>query len=421
MPFKFIRRHINNSMEKERLLKYAQLIVKTGLNVKEGQDVLINCGLDQPEFVTMVAEECYKRGARKVIVKWSHMPLAKINYIYRSEETLSEVTPVEKAELQTRVDTLPCTLFIDSEDPDGLNGTDNEKISKANIARYPTIKPYRDAMENKYQWCIAAVPGKEWAHKVFPDLPVEEAVEKLWEAILYTSRVTEDPIAEWDKHNEALARRCEFLNKYRFDSLEYKSSNGTDFTVGLNPKGIFCGGGETTLGTDNYFNPNIPSEEVFTSPVKGRAEGKVVATKPLSYQGKLIENFWVEFKDGKAVKVGAEKNQDLLEKMISMDEGAAYLGEVALIAHDSPINNTGILFYNTLFDENASCHLALGRGFNNCLENYENYTNEQCKELGINNSMIHVDFMIGSKDMSIVGVTKSGERVQIFKDGNWAF
>ena len=408
-------------MDKIKLQKYAELIAGSGLNVQKGQKVLIQCGLDQPEFVAMVVEECYKLGAEKVTVKWSYMPVAKLNYIYRSLESLSEVTDVEKAEWQSRVNNLTCLLWLDSDDPDGLSGTDNEKISKANIARYPIIKPYRDELENKYQWCIASVPGKEWAHKVFPNLPAEEAIEKLWDAILYTSRVTENPVKEWEKHNATLAKRCEFLNGYKFDKLEYKSSNGTDFTVGLNQKGIFCGGGETTLGRGVYFNPNIPTEEVFTTPMKGRADGKVVATKPLSYQGKLIEDFWIKFKDGKAVKVGAKKNQDLLEKMIAMDEGAPYLGEVALIAYDSPINNTGILFYNTLFDENASCHLALGRGFNNCLENYENYTNEQCWELGVNNSMIHVDFMIGSKDMSIVGVTKQGERVQIFKNGNWCF
>lgn len=408
-------------MDKNKLKSYARLIAGSGLNVQKGQRVVIQCGLDQPEFVAMVVEECYKLGAESVTVKWSYMPVSKLNYIYRSLETLSEVTDIEKAEWQSRVDHLSCLLWLDSDDPDGLSGTDNEKISKANMARYPIIKPYRDALENKYQWCIAAVPGKEWARKVFPDLSAEEAVEKLWEAILYTSRVTEEPVKEWDRHNATLAKRCEFLNKYKFDRLEYKSANGTDFTVGLNQKGIFCGGGETTLGAGVYFNPNIPTEEVFTTPMRGRADGKVVATKPLSYQGKLIENFWIEFKGGKAVKVGAEKNQDLLEKMIAMDEGAAYLGEVALIAYDSPINNTDILFYNTLFDENASCHLALGRGFNNCLENYEQYTNEQCRELGVNNSMIHVDFMIGSKDMSIVGITTDGKRVQIFKNGNWAF
>ena len=408
-------------MDKTKLEKYAKLIAGSGLNVQKGQKVVIQCGLDQPDFVTMVVEECYKLGAASVIVKWSHMPVTKLNYTYRTLETLSTVTPVERAEWQSRVDELSCLLWLDSDDPDGLSGTDNEKISKANMARYPVIKPYRDAIENKYQWCIAAVPGREWAKKVFPDLPVEEAVEKLWEAILYTSRVSDEPVKEWETHNATLAKRCGFLNKYKFDRLEYKSSNGTDFTVGLNPKGIFCGGGETTLGANVYFNPNIPTEEVFTTPMRGRADGKVVATKPLSYQGKLIENFWFEFKDGKVVKLGAEKNRDLLEKMVSMDEGAAYLGEVALIAYKSPINDTGILFYNTLFDENASCHLALGRGFNNCLEDYEQYTNEQCRELGVNNSMLHVDFMLGSADMSIVGVTAEGERVQIFKNGNWAF
>ncbi|MDE7214842.1 MAG: aminopeptidase, partial [Clostridia bacterium] len=402
--------------------KYAELVVKCGLNVQKGQEVIIRCGLDQPDFVTMCVEECYKCGAERVKVEWSYMPVSKLGYKYRSLETLSEFTAVEKAEWERKVEKLTCLLWLESDDPDGLNGTDSEKISKANQARYPFIKPYRDALENKYQWCIAAVPGKEWAQKIFPNLSAEQAIEALWENILVCSRVyaDNDAVKAWEIHNENLAKRCEFLNNYRFDKLEYKSSNGTDFTVGLNPIGIFMGGGETTLGSNIYFNPNIPSEEVFTSPMRGRAEGKVVATKPLSYQGKLIENFWVRFKDGKVVEVGAEKNQDLLEKMVSMDEGAAYLGECALIAYDSPINNTGILFYNTLFDENASCHLALGRGFNNCLENYENYSVEECEKLGINSSMIHVDFMIGSKDMSITGITKDGKRVAVFKNGNWA-
>ncbi len=400
--------------------KYAELIVKCGLNVQKGQEVIIRCELDQPEFVTMVVEECYKAGAERVKVDWAHMPITKLGYNYRSLKVLSEVTEVEKAEWQRKVDKKSCLLWLDSDDPDGLDGTDSEKISKANIARFPIIKPYRDALENKYQWCIAAVSGREWAKKIYPEIPVEEAVEKLWEDILYCSRVDENPVKAWAKHNEELSKRCKFLNDYKFEKLEYKSSNGTDFTVGLNPIGVFMGGGEYTLGSNIYFNPNIPSEEVFTTPMRGIADGKVVATKPLSYQGKLIENFWVRFENGKVVEVHAERNQDLLEKMVSMDEGAAYLGECALIAYDSPINNTNVLFYNTLFDENASCHLALGRGFNNCIENFEKYSVEECEKLGVNNSMIHVDFMMGSKDMSIVGVTKDGKRVQVFKDGNWA-
>ncbi len=406
-------------MDKQRLQKYAELIVRAGINVQKGQEVIVKCGLDQPDFVTMVVEECYKCGAERVKVDWVHMPVTKIHYIYRSLETLSEVTEVEKAEQQRRVDKLSCMIWLDSDDPDGLSGTDSEKLSKASMARYPILKPYRDAIENKYQWCIAAVPGREWAEKVFPDLKGNKAVEALWQAILDCSRVDSDPVAAWDRHNKKLAERCGFLNKYRFEKLEYKSSNGTDFTVGLNPRALFMGGGENTQGKGIYFNPNIPTEEVFTSPLSGSAEGKVVATKPLSYQGKLIENFGFEFKGGKVVKTFAEKNGDVLEKMIAMDEGASRLGEVALIGYNSPINNTGLLFYNTLFDENASCHLALGRGFTNTLENYENYTQEECESMGVNSSMIHVDFMIGDKDTSIVGVTKDGKRVQIFKDGDW--
>lgn len=406
-------------MKQERLKKYAELIVKCGLNVKKGQEVSITCGLDQPEFVALVVEECYKSGASKVRVDWTYMPVSKLNYNYRTLESLSEVTEEEKARLQHRVDKLPCRLWLDSDDPDGLNGTDSEKIAKANMARFPIIKPYRDAVENKEQWCIAAVPGTEWAKKIFPDLEADVAVEKLWENILDCSRIDDDPIKAWDSHNKNLAKRCKFFNDNKFAKLEYKSANGTNFTVGLNPKGRFAGGGEWTLGSRIYFNPNIPSEEVFTSPMRGEADGLVVATKPLSYQGKLIENFRMRFENGKVVEVHAEKNQDLLEKMISMDEGAAYLGECALIAYDSPINNTGILFYNTLFDENASCHLALGRGFNECLEGFENMTVEECEKAGINSSMIHVDFMMGSNDMSIVGIKKDGKRIQIFKDGNW--
>ncbi len=407
-------------MDDKRLKKYAELIVRAGINVQKGQEVIIKCGLDQPDFVTMVAEECYRCGAERVKTEWSYQPLTKVNYIYRTLESLSEVTDAEKAELQRKVDKLTCMIWLDSDDPDGLSGTDSEKISAANIARYPVIKPYRDAMDNRYQWCIAAVPGRAWAEKVFPGLKGEAAEEALWGAILDCSRVNDDPVAAWNAHNARLAERCKFLNGFRFDRLEYRSLNGTHFTVGLNERALFMGGGERTLGKGVYFNPNIPTEEVFTSPMRGRADGVVVATKPLSYQGKLIENFRITFRDGKVVETYAEKNGDVLKKMVSMDEGASYLGEVALIGYDSPVNNTGLLFYNTLFDENASCHLALGRGFTNTVENYENYTDEQLHEAGVNNSMIHVDFMIGARDTDITGVTKDGRRVQIFKNGDWA-
>lgn len=407
-------------MNKTQLKRYAKLIARCGINVKDGQDVFVTAGLDQPEFVELVVEELYKAGAANVYVDWSHQPLAKLNNKYCTLEDLSKVTPWAEEKLKYMTEKLPARLFIDSDDPDGLNGMDIEKMSKAGIARSKVIKPYRDAIDNKHQWCIAAVPGVAWAKKVFPELSASKAVEKLWDTILSASRADgADPVKEWAKHNDDLARKCDYLNSLKLVSLEYKSSNGTDFKVGLIPGGVFCGGGESTLD-GRYFNPNIPSEEVFTSPMKGVAEGIVYSTKPLSYQGQLIENFSVRFENGRAVEVKAEKGQELLEKMINMDENACMLGECALIPYDSPINNTGVLFFNTLFDENASCHLALGAGFTNCLAGYEDMTREEALAKGINDSTIHVDFMIGAEDLDIVGVTESGERIQIFKDGGWA-
>lgn len=407
-------------MNKLQLRRYAKLLAKTGINVKKGQWVVVSAQLDQPEFVEMVVEELYRAGAGEVTVDWTHQPLAKLHYKYQKTETLSHIEKWEIEKLEYKKNELPALLYLESEDPDGLAGIDQEKMTQVRLARMKVIKPFRDAMENRYQWCIAAVPGKKWAKKVFPNLSVNQAVEALWDAILAASRADgADPVREWARHNDEIAKRCDYLNRLGLVSLEYKSSNGTDFRVGLMPQAQFMGGGEEDLN-GNYFNPNIPSEEIFTSPKAGEAEGIVYSSKPLSYQGELIEDFSVRFEGGKVVEVKAKKNQHLLEKMVSMDEGAAMLGEVALIAYDSPINNSGILFYNTLFDENASCHLALGRGFSNCIRGYENYTKEQMNEMGLNDSVIHVDFMIGSKDLDIVGVTKTGDKVQIFKNGNWA-
>ncbi|MBR2321388.1 MAG: aminopeptidase [Clostridia bacterium] len=408
-------------MKMEQLQKYAELLAKVGLNVKEGQTVFIEAALDQPDFVTMVVEECYKAGASDVFVEWSHQPVAKINSNYRTLEALSTLAPWAKAKWEYRAQNYSCRLWIESEDPDGMKGADQEKLSKARQALYPQIKPFRTALENKHQWCIAAVPGKAWAKKVFPNLSEEEAMEAMWKVILHTARADgDDPVAAWQAHNEDLDKRCAYLNGLGLKYLEYKSANGTDLKVELLEDGIFAGGNEKTL-QGNVFNPNIPTEEVFTSPKAGAAEGIVYSTKPLSYMGELIDKFSMRFENGKIVEVKAEVGEPLLKKMVSMDEGAAMLGECALIPYDSPINESGVLFYNTLFDENASCHFAVGHGFNECLKGFENMTDEECKAKGINDSMIHVDFMIGSRDMSIVGVTKDGKRVQIFENGNWAF
>jgi aminopeptidase len=408
-------------MEKSTLGKYARLIAAKGVNIRPGQECVIVSELDQPEFVDMLAEECYKLGAAKVTVDWTRQSLTKLHAQYQALETLGRVEDWEEQRLCHRRDTLPAMIYLESADPDGLAGMDQDKWAKAIQMRYKVIKPIRDAMENKYQWCIAAVPGRAWAKKMFPDLPEDEAVEKLWEAILYTSRAQGDPVANWEAHNADLRQRCEYLNALRLRKLVYKAGNGTDLTVGLIPQAVFAGGEERAVGSGIVFNPNIPSEEVFTSPMKGQAEGIVYSTRPLSYRGVMIEDFSIRFENGRVAEVHAKKNEDVLKTMTEMDEGAAMLGECALVPYDSPIRNSGLMFYSTLFDENAACHLALGTGFADCIRGYENMTLEECRALGVNESMIHEDFMIGSADLDITGVDADGREIPIFRNGGWAF
>ena len=407
-------------MKKTVLREYAKLIVRCGVNVQKDQEVLIYAGLDQPEFVQMVVEEAYKAKAKKVIVEWSYQPLQKIHVRYQSVKTMGTVEEWVKARQQHFCDVLPARIHLISDDPDGLKGMNMEKVVKARRMSFPIMKPYIDARENKQQWCIAAVPGVAWAKKVFPGLPKGKAVEKLWEAILSTSRVYGDAVRNWQEHNADLQARCDYLNSLGIQSLHYTADNGTDLTVGMIPEAKFCGGGETIIqGT--FFNPNIPTEECFISPMKGKAEGIVYSTKPLSYNGQLIENFSMRFENGKVVEAHAEKNEDLLNKLLAMDEGAAYLGECALVPQASPICESGILFYNTLFDENAACHLAVGMGFPDTIKDFQNKTLEECRALGINDSMVHEDFMIGCDTMNIDAHCANGRIVPIFRNGNWAF
>ena len=407
-------------MKKTTLRAYARLIVRCGVNVQKGQDVLVYADLDQPEFVQMVVEEAYKAKAREVTVLWNYQPLEKIHTRYQSLKTMSTVQEWQKARQQLWCDTLPCRIHIISEDPDGLKGMNMAKVAKARQKIYPIMKGYIDQREGKQQWCIAAVPGKAWAKKVFPGERTSVAMEKLWEAILSTSRVNEDPVKAWEEHNADLRKRCEYLNSLGIESLHYTADNGTDLTVGMIPEAVFCGGSEVSRQKIE-FNPNLPTEECFISPMKGKAEGIVYSTKPLSYQGQLIENFFIRFENGKAVESGAEKNAELLATMLAMDEGAAYLGECALVPQASPICQSGLLFYNTLFDENAACHLAMGMGFADTIRDHHNKTLEECRALGINDSMIHEDFMIGCDSMNIDATTRDGKIVPIFRNGNWAF
>ena len=407
-------------MKKTVLREYAKLIVRCGANVQKGQDVMIYAGLDQPEFVKMVVEEAYKAKARKVIVEWSYDALAKIHVRYQSVKTLGEVPEWVKARQQYFCDTLPVRIHIVSEDPDGLKGMDFGKMAKGRKLSYPILKPYIDDRDGKQQWTIAAVPGAAWAKKVFPGQPKGKAMEMLWEAILSASRVTEDPIKAWDEHNADLKQRCDYLNSLNIRSLHYTADNGTDLTVGMISEAQFCGGGEVSR-QNIFFNPNIPTEECFISPMRGKAEGIVYSTMPLSYNGQLIENFSLRFENGKAVEAKAEKGEELLNTMITMDEGAAYLGECALVPQHSPIAESGLLFFETLFDENASCHLAMGAGYADTIKDHHSKTLQECQDLGINDSMIHVDFMIGCDTMNIDAICADGSTVAIFRNGNWAF
>lgn len=413
-------------MKKTFLKQYAKLLVRCGITVKKDDIVIINAGLDQPEFVKMVVEECYRAKAARVMVEWSYLPLTKLNVNNMSSKLLGTVEAFEEEKLKYRLEKNPSMLYLTSDDPDGLKGVNQKKYAQAMVSKMKVVKPYRDQMDNKYKWCIAAVPGVAWAKKIFPADRASVAVEKLWKAILLTSRVIDkdgnllDAVNEWDKHNKSFARRCEILNKAELVELHYKASNGTDLKVGLMEQGSFLGGGEHTLGGE-YFNPNIPTEEVFTTPKAGECEGIVYSSMPLSWRGEIIDNFSLRFEGGKVVEVHAEKNEELLKTMVGMDEGASMLGECAFVPYDSPIRESGIMFYETLFDENAACHFAVGEGFTNTIVGYQNYTLEEMHKMGVNDSSLHVDFMVGTNDMSIVGIKKDGSEFVIFENGLWAF
>lgn len=407
-------------MKRSLIKNYAKLIARVGANIQKGQEVFITAELESRDFILLLAEECYRAGASNVFVEWKCQRFDKLAARFESVRALSCVESREEAKLAYQAETLPVTIKILSADPDGMKGADREKITLAQMARAAITKPYADAMTNRHQWCVAAVPSVGWAKKVFPEDRANAAVEKLWQLILKTARADgKDPLTDWLWHNRELKEKCDALNAYKFVSLEYRSANGTNLKVGLIDKAKFISGKKSTAD-GKYFNPNIPTEECFTTPKKGEAEGIAYAVKPLSYGGELIENFWIRFEKGRAVACGAEKNEALLKSIIAMDEGAAYLGECALVPYDSPINRCGVLFYNTLFDENACCHLALGRGYSNTIENFADYMKSDFIEMGVNDSDIHVDFMIGAEDLEVTGVTADGDRVAVFRNGTWA-
>ena len=403
------------------LEKYARLCVRIGANVKKDQPVVIRATTETKDFVREVTKQAYLAGAKRVFVNWSDDHVSRLGLEHMSLKTLTDIPEWLVQQGKYAIDVDACFISVTSPVP-GLNaGIDPNKLQQSSLAMMKKLAFMSDhMMSNKTQWSVAAVPNAVWAKKIFPEKSEEEAMEALWHAIFKACRVREDndPIAEWEAHSETLARRNAVLNAHRFDALHFKNALGTDLTVGLIENHVWTGGAETTAG-GHRFNPNIPTEETFTMPHKMRAEGKVVATKPLNYQGRLIEGFHFVFKDGEVVDYGAEKEEAALKNLLEFDEGSRRLGEVALISHDSPISNADILFLNTLFDENASCHLALGRAYPMNVEGGTNMEKEALEALGVNHSMAHVDFMFGSADLDVVGEKADGTRITVFKNGSF--
>jgi aminopeptidase len=407
--------------EKLMIEKLARLAVQVGVNVQKGQQVVVRGTTESKELVRAIVEEAYKAGAKKVSVNWADDYVSRSGLTYMDVETLEDVPNWQIEQAKHFLNEDACFISVSSPIP-GLNKeVDPSKMQRAGIAMQKALAfMQQHMMGNKTQWTIVAAPNPVWAKQVFPTLDEENAVEALWDAIFEASRVTKDndPVQAWKEHNDVLLKHNQVLNNYNFKSLHFKNSLGTDLVVELVKDHIWAGGGEhTTKGY--YFNPNIPTEETFTMPYKWGTKGKVVATKPLNYQGKLIEDFYLVFDQGKVVDYDAKKEKAALKNILETDEGSSYIGEIALISHDSPISNTNILFLNTLFDENASCHMALGRAYPMNIKNGINTPIEALEKLGYNNSMVHSDFMFGSADMTIIGETQDGQKVIVFENGNF--
>ena len=407
---------------KEILQSYARLIVGSGANVQPGQVVLLNIAVDQAEFAAMLTEECYRAGAKRVDLEWQCDEVSRLHFEYAAQETLCEVREWEEAKARQMTVDYPCCIIVESEDPDAMAGISPDKLSAVEQSRAKVLKPYDDAIDGMHQWCIAAIPSEKWAKKCFPGDTTERAMEKLWDAVLKTMRIdgVNDPVAAWKAHTDCISEKAAWLNAQGFCQLRYHSANGTDFHVELIPDAHWEGAADVNSRNGASYIPNMPTEEIFTTPLAGSCGGTLVATRPLSWNGQLIENFSITFEDGRAVSCKAEKGQALLEKMLRMDECANMLGEVALVPKESAVNACGFLFYSTLFDENACCHVALGAGYKEVLPDGNELTVAQAKERGINDSMIHVDFMVGSDDLAIDGVRPDGSSAPIFRSGTWA-
>jgi len=404
------------------LEKYANLIVKTGINIQKGQTLVISSPIECASFARMIGEFAYQEGARDVVMNWKDELFSKMRFLHAPEEVFEEFPEWQKEFYMSYVREGAAFISIAASDPELLKDVNPDRVAKVQKASSLALQEYRERlMSNKNTWCVVSIPTKSWAKKVFPDISEEEAIQKLWEAIFKTVRVdTEDPVASWNQHKDHLKVSSNFLNSHQFKFLRYKNSLGTDLEIELPEDHIWLGGAEyTPEGLE--FIANMPTEEIFTLPKKTGVNGIVVSSMPLNYNGNLIEEFSLTFKTGKIIDFTAKKGYEVLKKLIETDEGSSFLGEVALVPYDSPISNAKILYYNTLFDENASCHLAIGKAYPICIKNGENMDKETLDKLEVNDSLTHVDFMIGTKDLEIIGVTATGKEIPVFKDGNFAF
>lgn len=406
-----------------KLKEYARLLVEVGMNVQKGQTPCLTAPVECAELARLCVQACYDCGAREVVLEWNDDFVTRQRYLRAEQETFSIFPEYMKAKYDWLVETGCPMLHIIGDDPELLKGVDSERILSWQRVRGKATKRFYDALNaNRMQWSIGAHPTRAWAAKVFPDLSEEQAMDALWEAIFSVCRISGDGkcVEKWKAHVEATDRRARILNDYAFESLHYSNSLGTDLHITLPENHVWAGGADRSEG-GVPFVANIPTEEIFTAPRWDGVNGRVYASMPLALDGNLVEDFYMDFKDGRIVDVSARCGEEYLRASIATDEGSSYLGEVALVACDSPIRQTGILFYNTLFDENASCHLAFGSAYANCVRGGEKLDDEGQKALGLNISINHVDFMVGTEDLSIVGRTHDGREIPVFVNGKFAF
>lgn len=407
-------------IDKQMLEKYANLVVKKGVNVQKGQPVFITVPVEGADFARLLVEEAYEAGANNVYVHWVDDALTLLKYTYADDEVLQHFPEWEVAKREEFAEAGGAFISVYASNPDLLQSIDPSRVAMETKASGAALTKFRSyLMNDEVPWTVVSIPTVDWAMKIFPDETADGAMKKLWDEIVKTVRVDcEDPLAAWDEHNDTLKSMRERLNEKQYKMLRFIAP-GTDLEIGL-PAGHIWHGGAAETAKGVIFNPNMPTEEVFCAPHKYKVSGTVASTKPLHYGGNVIDNFTLTFEEGAVVDFSAEQGEEVLAHLLKTDDGAKRLGEVALVPNESPISQSGIVFYNTLFDENASCHVALGKAYPTNVEGGAEMNEEQLDENGINDSMVHVDFMIGSSEMDIVGVLADGTEEFIFEKGTWA-